>query len=145
MHAFAITTSQQRKHGYLAPSPNAVEPFPIIPTMKTLAKVSKRLEDPNEAFQTIQFYEETLALARSGKRPTSIDTRIRIKRDRHMTVAPSYFYYLSFKGGYVDLDGQRQWDKKKDLIAALKAAGFIVKNNNEVFKKFESKSQFKEN
>ncbi len=145
--AFAITTSQQRKHGYLAPTPDASEPFPRVPSMRSVRRVAERLEDPNEAYETIMFYEDTLAMARKPKRknPKSEDTGIRIKRSKWATVATSYYYYLRYKDGYIDIDGQSRWDKKKDLVSKLKSLGFIVKNNNQVFKKSNSKSTFMEN
>ena len=137
--AFAITTGVQRKYGYLAPSPDQSEPFPRVPSMKTLRRVSERLDDPNKVFRTVQFYEDTLALARTGRQQASTDTGIRVERYNKGG------YVLLFNGGIVDINGIKHWKTKKALTDRLKSAGFIVKNNNQVFIKPTSTSTFTEN
>ena len=135
--SFAQATGFQRQHGYLADSFDDSKPTPRVPTIKALKRVYERMEDPSDVRDTVDFYEQTLAMARTGKRPSASDTGIRIEKD-------SNGYILLYNGGIVDIDGVKRWKLKKDLVSALKRADFIVKNNNEVFQKPNSKSVFTE-
>ena len=61
-----------------------------------------------------------------------------------VTKHPRGGYYISFKGGAVDIDGIKYWKLKRDLLSDLNDAGFRLNKHNQVIQKTSSKSTFKE-
>ena len=103
--AFAIATSVGRKYGYLQPSPDRSEPYPIKPTRKGIKRIFERISEPEELIEDQEDYEQTLSLAR--KNPMQLRKNVESPIGVTFTEMKKL---ISTEIGFYELDTYIRWE-----------------------------------